>query len=82
MSGQPDEEGQRRRAVDVMQAMDACGLNRGASDTVSVRIGENLLAAPSGIPAMRLTPDQMVLVSTEGSTPEGALKSTSEWRMH
>ena len=82
MSTPPDEADLRRRAVDVMQAMDARGLNRGTSGNVSVRYGKGLLVTPSGIPAVRLTPEQMVLVSADGSTPEGALKPSSEWRMH
>jgi L-fuculose-phosphate aldolase len=82
MSTPPDEADLRRRAVDVMQAMDARGLNRGTSGNVSVRFGEGLLVTPSGIPAMRLSPDQMVLVHADGSRPEGSLRPSSEWRMH
>ena len=78
----PDEADLRRRAVEVMQAMDTRGLNRGTSGNVSVRFGEGLLVTPSGIPAMRLSPDQMVLVAADGSTAEGSLRPSSEWRMH
>ncbi len=82
MSNPPDQADLRRRAVEVMQAMDARGLNRGTSGNVSVRFGEGLLVTPSGIPAMRLTPDQMVLVGADGRAAEGALRPSSEWRMH
>jgi len=82
MSNPPDEADLRRRAVGVMQAMDARGLNRGTSGNVSVRFGKGLLVTPSGIPASRLSPDQMVHVAADGSTPEGSLKPSSEWRMH
>ena len=82
MSTPPDEADLRRRAVDVMQAMDARGLNRGTSGNVSVRFGKGLLVTPSGIPASRLSPDQMVPIAADGSTPEGSLKPSSEWRMH
>jgi L-fuculose-phosphate aldolase len=82
MSTPSDEADLRRRAVDVMQAMDARGLNRGTSGNVSVRFGKAMLVTPSGIPASRLAPEQMVLVAADGSTPEGALKPSSEWRMH
>ena len=82
MSNPPDEADLRRRAVDIMQAMDARGLNRGTSGNVSVRFGKGLLVTPSGIPAMRLLPEQMVVVAADGSTPEGSLKPSSEWRMH
>jgi L-fuculose-phosphate aldolase len=82
MSTPPDEADLRRRAVDVMQAMDARGLNRGTSGNVSVRFGKGMLVTPSGVPATRLAPEQMVLVAADGSTPEGALRPSSEWRMH
>jgi L-fuculose-phosphate aldolase len=82
MSTPHDELDLRRRALEVMRAMDARGLNRGTSGNVSVRFGKGLLVTPSGVPALRLTPEQMVLVAADGSTPEGALKPSSEWRMH
>jgi len=72
----------RARMVEVMQAMDARGLNRGTSGNVSVRCGEDMLVTPSGVPATRLTPDQMVLIHPDGASPQGALKPSSEWRMH
>ncbi|WP_421738718.1 class II aldolase/adducin family protein [Caulobacter sp.] len=72
----------RARMVEVMQAMEARGLNRGTSGNVSVRCGEDMLVTPSGVPAARLTPDHMVLVHPDGASPQGALKPSSEWRMH
>jgi len=72
----------RARMVEVMQAMDARGLNRGTSGNVSVRCGSDMLVTPSGVPAARLTAEHMVLVRPDGSAPAGALKPSSEWRMH
>ncbi len=77
-----DEGALRRRMVEVMQAMDERGLNRGTSGNVSARCGEAMLVTPSGIPAGRLAPEQMVLIQPDGTTAEGALKPSSEWRMH
>jgi L-fuculose-phosphate aldolase len=77
-----DEGDLRRRMAEVMQAMDARGLNRGTSGNVSARCGEAMLVTPSGVPAPRLTAEQMVLVQPDGSTAPGALKPSSEWRMH
>lgn len=77
-----DESALRRRMVEVMQAMDERGLNRGTSGNVSARCGEAMLVTPSGIPAGRLAPEHMVLIQPDGSTAEGALKPSSEWRMH
>ena len=80
MSG--EEAKLRERIVGVMQAMDARGLNRGTSGNVSARLGTAMLVTPSGVPPERLTPDSIVLMYEDGSTPEGALKPSSEWRMH
>ncbi|HZC16667.1 MAG TPA: class II aldolase/adducin family protein [Caulobacteraceae bacterium] len=77
-----DEADLRRRMVQVMQAMDQRGLNRGTSGNVSARFDEGLLVTPSGIPAGRLEPEQMVLIDADGQAPNAGLKPSSEWRMH
>ena len=76
------EDQLRARMAEVMKAMDARGLNRGTSGNVSARCGEAMLVTPSGVPPERLSGDQMVLVQPDGSTPEGGLRPSSEWRMH
>jgi len=78
----PNEAELRRRMVATMQAMDARGLNRGTSGNVSARCGEAMLVTPSGIPAQRLEPEQMVLIAADGSVPNDSLKPSSEWHMH
>ena len=40
----------REQITEVMQAMDARGLNRGTSGNVSARLGTSLLVTPTGIP--------------------------------
>ena len=81
MTGQ-DEGALRQRMAEVMRAMDERGLNRGTSGNVSARCGEAMLVTPSGIPASRLTAEHMVLIQSDGGTAAGALKPSSEWRMH
>jgi L-fuculose-phosphate aldolase len=82
MAAGMDEAALRQRMAQVMQAMDERGLNRGTSGNVSARCGQAMLVTPSGVPASRLTADQMVLIQPDGSTLAGALKPSSEWRMH
>jgi L-fuculose-phosphate aldolase len=82
MAGIVDEGALRIRMAQVMKAMDDRGLNRGTSGNVSARCGEAMLVTPSGVPAGLLTPEQMVLVRADGATAPGALKPSSEWRMH
>lgn len=80
---QPMTEDQlRARMAEVMKAMEARGLNRGTSGNVSARCGQAMLVTPSGVPPERLSGEQMVLVQPDGSTPEGGLRPSSEWRMH
>lgn len=77
-----DETGLRRRLVEVMQAMEARGLNRGTSGNVSARLGEGMLVTPSGVPPERLTPESMVFIDGDDVIGPGQMKPSSEWRMH
>ena len=77
-----DEGALRARMVEVMQAMEARGLNRGTSGNVSARLGDGMLVTPSGVPPERLTPESMVVVAADDSVAPGQLKPSSEWRMH
>jgi len=77
-----DETRLRTRIVEVMQAMEAKGLNRGTSGNVSARLGEGMLVTPSGVPPERLTPEAMVFIGGDDSIAEGQMRPSSEWRMH
>ncbi|MBP7705492.1 MAG: class II aldolase/adducin family protein [Caulobacter sp.] len=77
-----DEGALRVRMVEVMQGMEAKGLNRGTSGNVSARLGDGMLVTPSGVPPERLTPEAMVYIVGDDSIPGGQLKPSSEWRMH
>ena len=79
---QPTELEARASLVRIMRAMDAKGLNRGTSGNVSMRWGEGLLVTPSGVVPDDLTPESIVLLDADGRAPAGALKPSSEWRMH
>ncbi len=77
-----DEPALRQGLVDVMRAMAERGLNRGTSGNVSARLGEGMLVTPSGVTPDRLTPPSMVALDADGAAEPGALKPSSEWRMH
>ncbi|MBS0361901.1 MAG: class II aldolase/adducin family protein, partial [Proteobacteria bacterium] len=72
----------REAIVAAMRAMDARGLNRGTSGNVSLRWNDGLLVTPSGVTPDRLTAESIVLLDGDGRAPDGALKPSSEWRMH
>jgi L-fuculose-phosphate aldolase len=78
----PAEPALREKIVATMQAMAARGLNRGTSGNVSARLGEGLLVTPSGVVPEELTPESIVLLDAGGTPAPGALKPSSEWRMH
>jgi L-fuculose-phosphate aldolase len=71
----------RRALVEVSLELVARGLNRGTSGNVGVRCGERMLVTPSGVPARRLAPEGMVLLSAAGDVV-GAGRPSSEWRFH
>ena len=72
----------RDEIVGVMRAMAGRGLNRGTSGNVSARLGAGLLVTPSGVTPDRLDAASLVFVDADGRPAEGALKPSSEWRMH
>lgn len=58
------------------------GLNQGTAGNVSVRCGETgFLVTPSGIPAHRLTPQDIVYMDFDGTT-EGRCAPSTEWHFH
>lgn len=77
-----DDPALRQALMDTMRALADRGLNRGTSGNVSARLGEGLLVTPSGVTPERLTPQAMVVLDANGAPEPGALKPSSEWRMH
>ena len=77
-----DEMTLRRQVVDAARYLVERGLNRAAAGNVSARCGDGFLITPSGVHAMELKPEWIVLVDMEGNPAEGAPKPSSEWRMH
>lgn len=71
----------KSKVLETAQAMNASGINRGASGNVSARWGEGFIVTPTGMPYERCTPDDMVRVDFDG-TPQGDRKPSSEWRFH
>ncbi|MFN3511781.1 MAG: class II aldolase/adducin family protein [Phenylobacterium sp.] len=78
----PSEAELRQEMVEIMVALEARGLNRGTSGNLAVRMGADMLVTPSGVTPARLSAGQMVRVRPDGTTDPGALKPSSEWRMH
>lgn len=82
----PGDHEQRLRddLVATARALDAAGLNRGASGNLSVRCGAAMLITPSAVPPAELTPDTLARMPLADETGAwaGPLKPSSEWRFH
>lgn len=76
------EEELREQIVEVMEAMDARGLNRGTSGNVSARCGNNMLVTPTGVAPGDLRPEHIVLVDPTGGYDKTGMRPSSEWSMH
>ena len=73
----------RESLVAAARALDAAGLNRGASGNLSVRHGEAMLITPSAIPPAELTPDLIARMPLAGEgTWQGPRPPSTEWRFH
>lgn len=63
------------------KAMNASGINRGASGNVSARSGAGFVVTPTGMGYERCVPEDMVFVGLDGQA-HGTRKPSSEWRFH
>jgi L-fuculose-phosphate aldolase len=71
----------RKTIVASAQRAAADGLMPGTSGNVSARHGDGFLVTPSGVPYDRLDAAMIVATRFDGWF-DGALKPSSEWRMH
>jgi len=74
----------RQDIVDTCRALDAGGLNRGASGNVSARDGARMLITPSAVAYTDLAPDMIAVMPLSGDEAAwtGPVKPSSEWRFH
>jgi L-fuculose-phosphate aldolase len=61
--------------------MNSTGLNVGTSGNISVRVGNEVLITPSGMPYDELRPSDIVELDARGQA-HGMRRPSSEWRMH
>lgn len=76
--------GLREDIITACKALEASGMNRGASGNISVRAGDDMLITPSAIGYDVIAPQmiaQMPLADDSGAW-EGPNKPSSEWRFH
>lgn len=68
--------------VGVARRMVADGLVVGTSGNVSVRVGDQILVTPSGVPYDRLGPGDLCAVGLDGRSTAGTAEPTSELPVH
>lgn len=61
--------------------MNRSGINQGTSGNISVRCRGGLLITPTSLPYDRMTPEDIVWMSFDG-TVHGTGRPSSEWRFH
>jgi L-fuculose-phosphate aldolase len=71
----------RHEIIATALAMNACGINRGKSGNVSVRVEDGFLITPSGLAYDALEPHDVVVMTLEGEG-RGPRQPSSEWRFH
>ena len=73
---------ERAEVCEYARKMVAGGLVVGTSGNISMRSGELVAVTPTGVDYASLTPEDIPVVSLDGSVVDGSLKPTSELPMH
>mgnify|MGYP000113706919 CR=1 FL=1 len=71
----------RAQLLATARGMAASGLNKGTAGNASVRCAGGLLITPSGRPYEDCRPEDMALMTMDGSW-QGPFSPSSEWRIH
>lgn len=71
----------RSEILDTARAMNARGINHGASGNVSARTARAFLVTPSGKDYGECVPEDVVAMTMEGEV-QGDGRPSSEWRIH
>ena len=72
----------RQQIIDTAQALAENGLSPGLSGNVSARVSGGLLITPSAMAYDGLLPEDIVLVKTDGTVPDGQRKPSTETPFH
>jgi len=71
----------RQQLMETALAMNASGVNQGASGNLSVRVENGMLITPSAMDYAALSADDIVWMDFDGNT-ESLRKPSSEWQFH
>ena len=74
--------GLRQKIIDAALYMQRSGMIKGTSGNISLRVPEGVLVTPSSVAYDELKPEDICLVSLEGTPIEGARRPSSETPLH
>ena len=77
-----NSEETRQAIIDACLHLQMEGINQGTSGNVSVRIGDEMLITPSGIPYKQMYPSDIVRVRLGDGAVRGLHRPSTEWRFH
>ena len=77
-------ESERRLVAEFGRRMSVEGLSNGTSGNLSIYVPEEgcLVLSPSGMRYEEIRPEDVVVLTLEGKTVDGARKPSSEWALH
>ncbi|MDR3462220.1 MAG: class II aldolase/adducin family protein [Beijerinckiaceae bacterium] len=76
------DENLRQGLVEASRELVRLGLNQGTAGNISVRHGGGFLITPTGLKADEMRADEIAWMGWESEAYEGAVKPSSEWRLH
>lgn len=78
----PALEGQQQAVAAACHALASEGLLIGTAGNVSVRVGDHVAVTATGIVLAQASPEQVTVVSLDGTVTAGDLEPTSELELH
>lgn len=72
----------REELIQVAREMNRRSLNHGTSGNVSARVPDGLLITPSALAYDAMSPEDVVLLTSDGRVLEGERSPSTEWRLH
>ncbi len=72
----------RRELIRTAQLLSVAGLSPGTSGNLSARTETGFLVTPTGLACGDLVPESLIELDQRGEKLEGALRPSSEWRLH
>jgi len=77
-----EEDNIREKITEIGKLLKQAGLIIATDGNISVKINNNILITPSGIPKWKMKKEDIVKIDMDGNVLEGNKKPSSEYKMH